>query len=288
MSRFTYYKNAQRFKERIMRLQRAVGVTDDGIIGPITLTAFEDKLLKIDELKSDKVTNDDVATEVEGEIDGVAISKDALDLIVQFETGGKSYYDRFIRRPSWPGYSSGVTIGFGYDLGYNTKTSIERDWSHELSRSDVDRLKNAAGIRGSSASARASSLRDIQIPWETAQRVFFESTLPKYVALTIDRAFPDAEFLHPHALGALVSLVFNRGTSMSGSRRREMLTIRKLIESHDEGDPNLYHAIADQILSMRRLWARKNGKTDLWGRRAAEAELVKKSLTDSNPDVFRV
>ena len=45
------------------------------------------------------------------------ISQAAIDLIVREEVSGKEVYERNYRRPEWPGGSSGVTIGIGYDVG---------------------------------------------------------------------------------------------------------------------------------------------------------------------------
>jgi peptidoglycan hydrolase-like protein with peptidoglycan-binding domain len=40
--------------------------------------------------------------------------------IAREEVGGRDYYDSSCARPAWPGGDSGVTIGVGYDLGYQT------------------------------------------------------------------------------------------------------------------------------------------------------------------------
>jgi GH24 family phage-related lysozyme (muramidase) len=66
----------------------------------------------------------------------------------------------------------------------------------------------------------------------------------------------------------LVSLVFNRGTQLEDrpgdDRRKEMRKIRDLLEAGNLAD------VADQILSMRRLWPNSAG---LRGRREREAQL---------------
>jgi len=111
-----------------------------------------------------------------------------------------------------------------------------------------------------------SSVRDIEVPWTTALTVFKKSTLPRFIKETL-RAFPGADKLHPDAFGALVSLVFNRGASVSGSSRVEMLNIRNLISSKN------YKAIANEIQSMKRLWVGK-GLDGLLKRRDEEASLV--------------
>jgi hypothetical protein len=58
------------------------------------------------------------------------VSPAAYNLIVQHETGGRGYYEKVYKgRPAWPGAQSGITIGFGYDLGYYSSDGFESDWS---------------------------------------------------------------------------------------------------------------------------------------------------------------
>ena len=50
-------------------------------------------------------------------------------LLYEFEVGGgQRYYERFLARPTWPGFASGVTVGVGYDCGYNSAEVILQDW----------------------------------------------------------------------------------------------------------------------------------------------------------------
>jgi len=237
---------------RIKQLQRFLGVGDDGKIGPATLAAIENKL----DLLS-----------------GVRVGKKALDLIIQFETGGQQYYNQKLIRPTWPGYSSGVTIGFGYDLGYNSVDQIRKDWRGLIPDADLNALVSVHGITGPGAKPVAESLRHIKISWDTAERVFLNSTLPRFVETTI-RTFPGSEKLQPEAFGALVSLVFNRGGSLKNTDKR--LEMRQIAEAIAKGTdrPEIYGEIAASIRKMKRHWERVNGTTDLHGRRDAEAALV--------------
>jgi GH24 family phage-related lysozyme (muramidase) len=127
-------------------------------------------------------------------------------------------------------------------------------------------LKAHIGKKGSTAKSAIPSVRDIEISWTSALNVFKKSTLPRFINETL-KAFPGADKLHPDAFGALVSIVFNRGASVTGSSRREMLNIRNLISSKN------YKAIASEIRSMKRLWVGK-GLDGLLRRRDEEAKLV--------------
>jgi len=200
-------------------------------------------------------------------IGGPQISDKALNLILKYEVGGgESYYNRFLYRPIWPGLNSGVTIGVGYDLGYNNLQSFKASWTGKLSTQDIIRLARALGVKGRSAKELIPGVKDIKISWEHALSVFKSYTIPIFADQT-NRAFPGADRLHPDAYGALVSLVFNRGSDLTGSRRIEMARIRTLVPKKD------YKAIASEIRKMKRLWVNA-GVDGLLKRREDEAKLV--------------
>jgi GH24 family phage-related lysozyme (muramidase) len=68
---------------------------------------------------------------------------------------------------------------------------------------------------------------------------------------------------------ALVSLVFNRGTSLSGDRRREMSNIQALLRTGNLKE------IPNQFREMKRLWPQTEG---LRSRRIQEADLFEGGL----------
>lgn len=194
------------------------------------------------------------------------ISPNTRKLLLDYEVGGgEQYYNAALKRPTWPGVASGVTIGIGYDLGYNKASAIREDWS-ALPKHDLDCLVLASGHKGPAAKTVAAKLRDIIIPWSAALDVFEAVTVPKFSALTLS-TFPGADKLHPDAFGALLSLVFNRGSSLTGASRAEMKAIVPLVKKRD------YVRIAAQIRQMKRLWPNVRG---LLRRREAEAMQVEK------------
>lgn len=211
------------------------------------------------------------------------IDRRAFDLIVRYETGGRDYYENVYRSgPCWPGGSSGVTIGCGYDLGY--EQHFAADWQGRLSPSEFDRLNRCVGKRGQRAKQALSGVRGIEISWEMASEVFNDISLPQEIRLTL-KTFPEsADKLAPVAFGALVSVVFNRGSDLEGPRRVEMATIRRLIVNEREsssarpGEP-LHRHIAGQIRAMKRLWRDdRDSDQDLVDRREEEAKLVEAAL----------
>jgi len=89
------------------------------------------------------------------------------------------------------------------------------------------------------------------------------------------RAFPGFDVLPLDVQGALVSLVYNRGTRMTDSPgtndRREMRAIRDLVAG------GMVAGIAEQLRLMKRLWVGK-GLDGLLRRRDAEAALVESAI----------
>lgn len=194
------------------------------------------------------------------------VSAKSYKLILDFEVGGgKAYFDRYLSRPTWPGASSGVTIGIGYDLGYNSEKDIRSDW-YMLDAKTLNRLVAVRGITGSKAKPLIKGLSDIKISWEDAEKVFNETSLKKFTLLA-RRTYKD-DILRESAQGALVSLTFNRGTSMTGDRRREMRAIRDLVPKMQ------YMPISEQFRLMKRIWRGTSVEKGLSRRRDAEADLV--------------
>lgn len=198
----------------------------------------------------------------------LTLSPEGMQLILDFEVGGGApYYNRYLQRPSWPGESSGVTIGVGYDLGYNTRTQIAQDWA-ELPAGVVARLQSCAGITGAAGRLKVPGVRDIVIPWETALKVYQRRTIPRFAVLTA-RAYPGTAKLHPHIQSAMLSWVFNRGPGITASGRdREKRAIRSAI-------PSLPRSLPPQFRASKRLWTTTPG---LIRRREAEAKLIESAL----------
>jgi GH24 family phage-related lysozyme (muramidase) len=181
----------------------------------------------------------------------------------------------------FPGGDSGVSLGRGYDLSAETRMELFRDWAGWLPNDVLERLGAAVGKSGPAAQATCANFRDIRITAEMADDVFYSWTVSKYYAQT-KSAFPGVEKLPGAAQGALLSLVFNRGTSMSGDRRTEMRAIRDILSNGDAASdwPRLQSGIAGQLRSMKRVWA----NTDLTGlvtRREKEAQLVESATVQA-------
>lgn len=193
------------------------------------------------------------------------IPSEAIQAILEAEGVDQPY--------AWPGGGSGITLGYGYDIGAGDyRASFVNDWGQFLNADQMRRLSTAFGITGEKARAMARQFRDIRIKRDDAHKVFINATLPKYEGQT-KKAFPGIENLPALVFGALVSLVFNRGAAMEGDRRREMKEIRdKCIPARD------LKCIAKNLRSMKRLW-QGQGLDGLLKRRETEAQLVEKAIT---------
>lgn len=203
------------------------------------------------------------------------IPQEAIDLILESEG-----LDQPVR---WPGGGSGITLGIGCDIGADP-ASLDF-WSGVLTDDQIQRLSAAKGITGRAAAQIASRFADIKVTEAQARDVFLRQSLPREETATAN-AFPGSKNLPGPAFGALVSLVYNRGTSLDGDRRREMKAIHDAIiasQQNAEGENpqvrqnNLLRFISGQFRSMKRLW-QGQGLDGLLTRRDAEADLVASAI----------
>ncbi len=212
------------------------------------------------------------------------ISRDAVNLIVRNEVSNEAAYRHSLESPTWPGGASGVTIGIGYDIGYVSADEFMADWTGLLSGDVLARLRNCAGIKGAPASRLISSLADIDVPWEAAKQVFEHASLLKSKLATI-RAFPSSIYLSPDSFGALVSLVFNRGSDTRDlPRRHEMYLVAQAMEN---GQVSLVPGL---ILAMRKVWEDDEGNAlpgfaGLITRREEESALFDRGLDEDSADL---
>jgi hypothetical protein len=201
------------------------------------------------------------------------ISSESRELILYYETGGCSYYNARLKRPTVPPAPSGVTIGIGYDCGFNSREQIAADWGPYLPASQIARLQSVAGLKGAWAKAALPRVRDIVVPWEVAVKVYESRTVPRFAKLT-ERAYPGVLALPSHMQGVMLSTSFNRGTDFVGDRRRELRWTRDDIAHGSTAKLPAYQ------LQMRRLWPTTLG---LQRRYSAHAGLMQRAIDESSP-----
>ncbi|GAB2814908.1 hypothetical protein [Ferruginibacter profundus] len=207
------------------------------------------------------------------------VSKKGLDLIIQSEVSGEAAYNLKYKNPIWPKSESGITIGIGYDLGFETAAGIQSDWADFLSITEINTLQSVAGLKGLAArdalANNVGGIRSISIPYEAAKAVFYMNSMPGYARST-RAVYPGVAALPPDAQAALLSVVYNRGAGLNGERRREMKNIVALVASED------LEGIAAEIRSMKRLWTTPDTR-GLVTRREKEAVLVENASFFFNP-----
>jgi len=190
------------------------------------------------------------------------------------EVSSPDAYRQRYRFPIWPGATSGITIGIGYDLKFVAAAKLRDDWGGLLSSDSIARLIAVSGRIGSAA--LLEQVNDVEAPLLAAVKVFVERMLPEYVGST-KAIYPTLESLPPHRRTALISLVLNRGNDLSGDRRREMKRIQELLAAGSLDD------VADQFESMTRLWdpataggliARRRREATLWRQGFAALQLA--------------
>lgn len=207
------------------------------------------------------------------------ISKYAVQFIINKEVINPTYYLKKFSHPIWPGGESGITIGIGYDLGYASKEKIKIDWIGRVTNAELVELVKAAGITGIAAKEyldKAKALQAINIKYETVYNFFIERSLPQYAKAAL-HIYPGLDELLPDAVGGIVSMVFNRGNSLTDSKksiadktysRQEMRAIVPLVPLKK------YNDIATLIDISKRLWVGKK-QSGLITRREEEAALVR-------------
>jgi GH24 family phage-related lysozyme (muramidase) len=199
------------------------------------------------------------------------ISSRSIDLIIQFEVGGRAYYEKALQKPIWAGGDSGCTIGFGYDLGYVNEKQFFLDWGNKLTPNFLEPLRKTIGLKGIQAKQMLrGELMQVKISYNIAYEVFVKCSVPKYFKMT-KAIYPELETLNEDTQGALVSMVYNRGNKLEGESRIEMKRIVEMVKNKD------YDGIAEEIEKSKRHWENK-GLDGLVVRREAEADLVRDSF----------
>jgi hypothetical protein len=192
-------------------------------------------------------------------------------LLVTEEDGDQNYYLKYESHFSWPGGSSGPTVGVGFDCGYETVASVAEEWSGYVDAARVAVLQKAAGIKGAAAHQFVLAHgHEVTVTWAESLAQFSGRELPRWEAI-VERALPNTDMLGGDSFGALCSLTYNRGASYDspGSRFVEMRNIKAHMAAQR------FDLIPNEFLAMRRLWPVGG---DLWNRRTHEALLFRDGL----------
>jgi hypothetical protein len=161
------------------------------------------------------------------------LTQEGIDAIIDFEVGGGRYYEDYLSGVCRPNTGeSGITIGIGCDLGHLSKEEFEREWKEFLAPETFNKLMKVIGFKGWNAEDCQTGLSSVYIPFTTALAHFSKYTLPKWIYRS-RRLWPKWDALLPLQRTALLSIAYNRGTSLTGTRREEM---REIVEKLKEGN----------------------------------------------------
>lgn len=204
----------------------------------------------------------------------ITLTQDAIDLILESEGIDQPW--------RWPGGGSGITLGYGCDIGVDPDSLAF--WAVFLTPSEMKILGTARGITGRAAAQIQTRFRGINVTRAESLAVFMEQSLPREIATAL-KGFPGLEFMPSTVIGGMVSLVFNRGSAIKdttgSNRRREMRIIHEILADFATMTPAMRKVwmpeyatkISRQMRRMKRLWLNK-GLDGLLVRRDAEADLV--------------
>ncbi|MGX1084267.1 hypothetical protein [Pseudomonas sp. AP3_22 TE3818] len=202
---------------------------------------------------------------LEGLAGFLVVSKESFQFILEKE--GYSKY------PYVPAGASGVTIGYGYDLGQQSVLQVRQDLAQLYAQSDIEALIGAVGRQGDQARSILSSVSHISVSKENSIALAVRMK-KRYAQLVID-AYPGVMDLHPHCQGALLSLVVNRGNSFSRPTTDSRLEMKQINDDLLSRTPE---NIPSRLRSMKRLWEGKAGLGGLITRREDEAKLFERGL----------
>ncbi len=207
----------------------------------------------------------------------IVASKKSINLLISAEVSSKAYYEKFLTHPVWPKGESGITVGIGTDLGQMSEEAITEDWQNYVSVDDLHLMLSVSGLKGTRAQAELPKIKSVIVPFDAACDVFYKRSLPKFAKLT-HGIYPGLEQLEPDAVGALISMVYNRGAALNGPGRVEMKSIVHLVPHKD------YAGIAALVLQSKRLWVGKKGMDGIVTRRTTEASYIADAVREYGPD----
>ncbi len=196
------------------------------------------------------------------------ISKKSAEFILSWEA--------YVPNPYVPAgdQSSGVTVGYGYDLGQQTVSSAREILAHYYPNDQVEKLLTAVGKKGDHARAIVHGLSDITISKDKSLDMAM-ILKQRYCQKVVD-VYPQAINLPPDSAGAILSLIYNRGPSLALPKPNDPIDSRReMREIRDDFAAGNVSEIPERLRSMKRLWANQRG---LIKRREGEAQLIENEI----------
>jgi GH24 family phage-related lysozyme (muramidase) len=203
--------------------------------------------------------------ELETKYGAFVVSKESFEFILETEA--------YRAYPYVPGGNSGVTVGYGYDLGQQVVAQARSDLSGIYSPQDIELLVQMIGKQGDQARNAVSAVGGIYISKEDALSLAL--VMKKRYAQLVTDVYPRVMDLHPHCQGVLLSLVINRGNSLTHSTNDSRMEMEQISDDLKSEQPE---KIPSRLRAMKRLWEGKRGLGGLVSRRESEAKLFERGL----------
>nr|WP_314641507.1 pesticin C-terminus-like muramidase [uncultured Pseudomonas sp.] len=172
--------------------------------------------------------------------------------------------------------NSGVTIGYGYDLGQQTAAMVDAELKDLYTENEIESLKGALGKKGQDARDFVHNVSSISISKDNALKLAV--IMKRRYAQQVVNVYPKAINLHPDCQGVLLSLIVNRGNALSGStpaKAAARLEMKQIKEDFDSDNPEL---IPSRLRSMKRLWENDSQTVGVATRREKEAVYFEEAL----------
>lgn len=176
-------------------------------------------------------------------------------------------YEGYAARPEAPDARlSGISGGLGYDWHTVSPNLSVIDWK-ALAVPAPKRLADTHPYYGPTAKSHLRDVHDIVLPRPVGFDVFNRVDVPRFYAIC-KKTYPGFEDLRLNARDAVLSLVYNRGSSLVGNNRLEMRQLVSLIKAKD------YPGMADAVRRMKRVWRGTEIQNGMFARREGEARLI--------------
>ncbi|MEB0043804.1 MULTISPECIES: pesticin C-terminus-like muramidase [unclassified Pseudomonas] len=172
--------------------------------------------------------------------------------------------------------NSGITIGYGYDLGQQTAAGVDAELKDLYTADEIESLKGALGKKGQDARDYVYNVSSISISKDNALKLAV--IMKKRYAQQVVDVYPKAINLHPDCQGVLLSLVVNRGNALTGNtpvKAQKRIEMKQIKEDFDSDKPEL---IPSRLRSMKRLWENDPQTAGVATRREKEAVFFEEAL----------
>ena len=192
------------------------------------------------------------------------VSQESVDHMLEYEVGGRAYFERHLRHPTVPAprsTSSGCTLGFGCDAGHTSKAELRRMWTGVLTPEELRLVLSVQGLKGMKAYYATKEIRHrVTVTWAEAELVFRRSMLQTFGRLAARAYDLDPGQLTATQNGLVVSMTLNRGAALREGRAPDAWDryMEKRWIKHNIGTGKLGR-VPGNFEHMTRLWKNVRG-----------------------------